>query len=165
MKRILTFITLFSLLLTACEGDPGPPGLDGLDGLDGEPAAAFEIELDFTSTNDFSVVEPYGFTVLPTDITLVFILFDVIDGQEIWRLLPQTIPFDDGDLVYNFDFTQVDVRFFLDGTTDFNALDPIWTDAQVFRVAVIPADNVGRRDLSDINAVMRDYGIESFPRR
>ena len=35
MKRTLSIITLFSILLTACVGDPGPPGFDGLDGQDG----------------------------------------------------------------------------------------------------------------------------------
>ena len=32
MRRTLSIITLFSILLTACVGDPGPPGFDGQDG-------------------------------------------------------------------------------------------------------------------------------------
>jgi len=168
MKRILTLISVFALLFTACEGDPGPPGFDGLDGLDGGliVSQAFEIELDFTTENDFSFVEPYGFEVLPTDVTLVYIEWEVDNGEPIWRLLPQNVFFDDNSvLVYNFDFTQDDVRFFLDGTTDLNTLDTVWTQNQVFRVAVVPADNVGRIDYSDINTVMELYDIESFPKR
>ena len=170
MKRILTLISVFALLLTACEGPPGPPGFDGFDGQDGQDgglivSSAFEIELDFIAADNFEFIEPYGFDVFPTDVTLVYILWETIDGQDVWRLLPQTVPFNDGDLVYNFDFTQQDVRFFLDGTTDLNALDDVWTLNQVFRVVVVPADNVGRRDYSDINTVIEAYGIESFPRR
>lgn len=170
MKRILSLISVFALLLTACEGPQGPPGFDGFDGFDGQDgeiiaSSAFEIELDFIAVDNFEYIEAYGFDVFPADVTLVYILWETIDGQDVWRLLPQTVPFDDGDLVYNFDFTQEDVRFFLDGTTDLNLLDDVWTLNQVFRVVVVPADNVGRRDYSDINTVIEAYGIESFPRR
>lgn len=166
--RKLTFL-LFSLtfLLTACEGDPGPPGPRGFPGQDGEiiASSAFEIVLDFNAANNYSFIEPYGFNVLPTDVTLVYISWEVDNGEDIWRLLPQTEYFEDGTLVYNYDFTQNDVRFFLDGTTDFSLLDPAYTDAQVFRVVVVPADNVGRVNLSDLNAVMDFYGITEFEHR
>jgi len=167
MKRILTLISVFALLLTACEGDPGPPGFDGfdgLDGLDGEiiASSAFEIVVDFNTANNFEFIEAYGFTVLPSDVTLVYILWDTINGQDVWRLMPQTVIFGDGSLVYNFDFTQEDVRFFLDGTTDFNALDDVWTQGQVFRVVVIPADNIDGIDVSNINAVLNANNIQSF---
>jgi hypothetical protein len=164
MKRILSLISVFALLLTACEGDPGPPGFDGLDGLDGEiiASSAFEIEIDFNTANNFEFIEAYGFTVLPSDVTLVYILWDTINGQDVWRLMPQTVTFDDGSLVYNFDFTQEDVRFFLDGTTDFNTLDDVWTQGQVFRVVVIPADNIDGIDVSNINAVLNANNIQSI---
>jgi len=173
MKRILSFITVFALLLTACEGPQGPPGFDGFDGLDGLNgdefvASAFEIELDFTEANEFSFIEPYGpnFDLFPTDITLVYILWETLDdGTEIWRALPQTVVFDDSTLIYNFDFTQTDVSFFLDGNTNFSLLDDAFTLGQVFRVVVIPADNVGRVDFSNLEAVMDLYGITDFEKR
>jgi hypothetical protein len=164
MKNILSLISVFALLLTACEGEQGPPGFDGLDGLDGEiiASSAFEIEVDFNTVNNFEYIESYGFNVLPSDVTLVYILWDTINGQDIWRLMPQTITFDDGSLVYNFDFTQEDVRFFLDGTVDFNTLDDVWTQDQVFRVVVVPADNIGGINLSNIDAVLSANNIQIF---
>jgi hypothetical protein len=168
MKHLLQLFTVFALVLTSCEGDPGPQGPPGFDGQDGEiiAASAFEIIVDFNSTNNFEYIEPYGFNVLPSDVTLVYILWDTIGGQDIWRLMPQTVFFDDDtNLVYNFDFTQEDVRFFLDGTTDFNTLDTIWTQNQVFRVVVVPADNVDGIDVSDINAVMNLNNIQSVDLR
>lgn len=169
MKRILTFISVFALLLTACEGPQGPPGFDGFDGQDGQDGVgvppAFEIVLDFTPEDNYELIEPYGIEVGPTAVALVYISWEVDNGQDIWRPLPQTEYFEDGTLVYNFDFTQNDVRFFLDGTIDFSTLDPSYTDAQVFRVVLVPAENVGRVDLSDLNAVMSAYGIEEFIKR
>ncbi len=73
--------------------------------------------------NNYQFIEPYGFDVFPFDVTLVYILWDSVNGQDIWRLLPQTVDFNDGDLIYNYDFTQDDVSFFLDGTTNFATLD------------------------------------------
>lgn len=169
MKRILSLITLFALVFTSCEGPQGPPGFDGLDGQNGVNivAQAFEIELDFTEDNAYSFVEAYGpnFEVFPTDVALVYISWEVDNGEDIWRLLPQTAYFDDGELVYNYDFTQTDVRFFLDGTTDFSLLDDAFTLNQVFRVVVVPADNLGRLNVNDFDAVVNAYNIEDFPRR
>lgn len=167
MKKLSFLFLAFGLLFTACEGDPGPPGLPGPPGQDGGliVSNAFEIVLDFTAGNGYSFIEPYGFDVFPTDVTLVYISWEVLNGQDIWRLLPQTEYFDDGELIYNFDFTQDDVRFFLDGTTNFATLPPEYTLGQVFRVVVIPADNLGRIDLNDYEAVVNYYGIEDFPRR
>ena len=79
--------------------------------------------------------------------------------------LPQTVEFNDGTLVYNYDFTQFDVRFFFDGTTNFSTLDSSFTNNQTFRVVVAPANNVSRLDVSNINAVMAMYDIIEFEKR
>lgn len=164
MKRILSFISVFALLLTSCTGDQGPPGLDGLDGSI-IASSAFEIEIDFTEANNYEYIEAYGFDVYPTDVTLVYILWETSNGQDIWRLIPQTVEFEDGNLVYNYDFTQIDVRFFLEGSTNFSTLDSAYTQNQVFRVVVVPADNVGRVDYSNFDIVTKHYNITSFLKR
>jgi hypothetical protein len=174
MKRILSFISVFALLLTSCTGDTGPPGFDGFDGRDGQDgedggiivSSAFEIELDFTEANNYEFIESYGFEVFPSDVTLVYIEWEVDNGEPIWRLLPQSVYFDDGSvLAYNFDFTQQDVRFFLDGTTNFSTLDAVWTQNQAFRVVVIPADNVDGIDLSNLDTLLSLTNIETFELR
>ncbi|OBX22316.1 hypothetical protein LX77_00154 [Gelidibacter algens] len=164
MKKTVSLLVLIAILLTSCTGDQGPIGPPGLDGIDGIPiaASAFEIDVNFNDANEFSIAENYGFQVLISDVTLVYILWETNNGQNIWRLLPQTVTFDDGNLIYNFDFTQTDVRIFLEGTTNFSTLDAEWTQNQVFRVVVIPADNVDGVDLSNINEVMKANNIERF---
>jgi hypothetical protein len=167
MKRIILFTSVFALLLTACTGDQGTPGFDGFDGQDGGifVASAFEIVIDFNEDEDYQFIEPYGFEVFPSDVTLVYIEWETDNGEPIWRLLTQTEYFDDGILVYNYDFTQQDVRIFLDGTIDFNTLDNVWTQNQAFRVVVIPADNVDGLDLSNLDVIMQAYAIENFELR
>lgn len=164
MKILLNFACIL-FLLTSCEGDPGPPGPPGFDGADGGliVSGAFEIEIDFTAANDYQLIEAYGFEVLPSDVTLVYILWETIDGQDIWRLIPQNVQFPDGILTYNYDFTQTDVRIFLDGTTNFEALDPSFTQNQVFRIVVIPADNVDGLDITNLETVINANNIQGFP--
>jgi len=161
MKKIAILVFAFTLIFTACEGDPGPRGPQGDDG-GLIVSSAFEITKNFTAANNYQFVEPYGFEVFPSDVTLVYILWETNNGQDIWRLLTQTVPFNDGDLVYNFDFTQSDVRFFLDGTTNFDFLAPEWTQNQTFRIVVVPADNIDGIDVSNLDAVMQANRIESF---
>lgn len=168
MKKIVSLLFVFALVLTSCTGDQGPmgpPGYDGIDGADGGiiESSAFEIEIDFNANNEFSHTENFGFEVLETDVALVYISWeDTADGTDIWRLMPQQVHFNDGGvLIYNFDFTQTDVSFFLDGPIDFTTLGPEWTDGQVFRVVVVPAKNVGV-DYSNLNEVMQTHNIDSF---
>ena len=162
MKHITYVLFAFTtFFMMSCEGDPGPQGPQGpAGGL--IVSSAFEIVIDFNETNEYSFIEAYGFDVYPSDVTLVYILWDTVNGQDIWRLLPQTVEFDDGTLVYNYDFTQTDVRFFLEGSTDFDTLGPEWTQDQVFRVVVVPADNVDGLDVSNLDAVMQLSNIENF---
>ena len=163
MKKLLSLVIVAFLI--ACEGPQGPPGFDGQDG-GLIVSSAFEIAIDFTAENNYEFIEPYGFDLFPYDMTLVYILWDTDNGQDIWRLLPQSTTFEDNtSLTYNFDFTQNDVRFFLEGDTNFSTLDPVWTNNQIFRVVVVPADNVGRIDYSDINNVIELLDIKSFKRR
>ena len=159
MKRTLFIISLFSILLTACVGDPGPPGFDGQDG-GLIVSSAFEIIVDFNAQNNYEIIEPYGFNVY--DVTLVYILWETDNGQDVWRLLPQNTVFIGGEtLNYNFDFTQTDVKLFLDGTADFDNLNAVWTQDVVFRIVVVPADNVSNL----YNPEITDFNLSTLQQR
>lgn len=164
MKKIVSLLFVTALLFTSCTGDQGPVGPPGAPGNDGGiiAASAFEIDITFNADNDFSHIENYGFEVLASDVTLVYILWDTVDGNDLWRLLPQTVTLNNGTLIYNYDFSQRDVHFFLDGTVDFETLGAEWTNNQIFRVVVIPADNVDGVNVSNINEVMQSYHIDRF---
>ncbi|HCZ34720.1 MAG TPA: hypothetical protein DHV26_02195, partial [Cytophagales bacterium] len=69
MKKLMFLMLL--VVSVACEGPMGP---EGLPGEDGEIIAskAFEIEVDFNEANHYAHLEPYGFDVLSSDVTLVY---------------------------------------------------------------------------------------------
>lgn len=166
-KLFIVLMTFGAIIFSACEGDQGPPGPPGVPGTNGGllVSGAFEISVNFTAANNYEFVEAYGFEVFPSDVTLVYILWETVNGQDIWRLIPQNVVFSNGILTYNYDFTQEDVRFFLDGTVDFGTLDNSYTLNQVFRVVVVPADNVDGVDLTDLNKVIEVSRIQNFEKK
>ncbi|WP_026950893.1 hypothetical protein [Algoriphagus mannitolivorans] len=161
MNRYLTIFALIGLLaFQACEGPMGPPGPEGAPGVTivGE---AFEVEVDFTSQNGYEGIFDFQPAILESDVVLAFIEWETSNNQSVWRALPQTVFFNEGVLMYNYDFTRSDFRIFLDGPLNFSTLGPEWTQDQVFRIVVVPADFAGARiDWTDYEGVTRLLGLE-----
>ena len=156
MKKLVSLLSVVLFLSCVVE--------EGIDGRDGGliVSNAFEIVVDFNAQNNYEIVEPYGFDVFEYDVTLVYILWETDNGQDVWRLLPQSTTFIGGAMLsYNFDFTQTDVKIFLDGTANFDNLGAVWTQDAVFRIVVVPADNVS----SLSNPEMSDFDSSLFQKR
>lgn len=167
MKRLYILLMIVAMGLSGCyynDGARGPRGYDGrdgIDGVDGEESFVFEYEFSFTAP-DYSVILnlPNTFTMLDSDVALVYFLWEVTnDGVEVWRALPQTLYFNDGTLVYNYDFTKFDVSVFLDGTVNFDGLGANSTDNWIARVVVVPGQFAGRIDYSDYEAVKEHFNL------
>ena len=168
MKKLMMLaIAVCIVIVQGCEGPMGPQGPQGPEG--GLIVSnAFELgSVNFTAGNNYQVRENFGFEIMPYDVVLVYILWEAENGKDVWRLLPQSAFFEDGILQYNFDYTDQEVRLFLDGEIAFGSLDDSWLSDQVFRIVVVPADNVGRLDYSDYEGVTRMLGIgeEDFQKR
>ena len=166
MKHLGSFFALLSaIILISCTGPTGPPGPPGFDGQDGQDGinilgSVYDIVGDFTPSNDYSLFSVFaedvpGLEVFETDVVLVYILWDQIDDPtgpiDIWRLLPQTRLLQEGILQYNYDFTFEDVSIFLESDFNLGILPPGDTDNQVFRIAILPADGTGKRNLDVTN--------------
>ena len=159
MKRIVTFI-LATIFLTACEGPagpPGPPGPEGPPGSDGLIGAVFETQVSFNNGNGYQVLVdiPSSIVVFESDVILAFVLTAVENGVDIWEPLPQTLFLGDDILLYGYDYTVSDVNLFLDGTVNFSALDPVFTQDVIYRIAVIPADFAGSADLEVLSKAVQ----------
>ena len=164
MNRLTAMLALVGLLVfQACSGPEGPRGPEG---PQGEPGinilgSTYEVEVDFTSANGYS-----GLFTLPTraeqsDVALVYLLWEVDNQNPVWRARPQTVYFEEGILVYNFDFTRINVRMFLDGPITYSILGPEWTQDQLFRIVIVPSDFASNRiDWTDYDAVTNMLGIK-----
>jgi len=178
MKKISILLSFLVVLFISCEGEPGPPGFDGFDGIDGRDGIdgqdgadglignIFEADITFNSGNDFQgVVDiPTSINVFDTDVILAYILTGEDNGDDIWEPLPQTLFFGSDILLYGYDYTVTNIRLFLDGTIDFNSLEPIFTDNVIFRIAVIPAEAATKINTSNFNEVMRTLNVKNIKR-
>lgn len=162
MKRSLFFLLLgIAVILQACEGPIGPPGPPGPEGAPGVilVGEVFEANVDFTTQNGYLVNFDFNPAIESSDVVLVFIRWETFNGNPVWRLLPQTVFFEEGVLVYNYDFTRNDFSVFLETTFDPGILDNSWTRGQRIRAVVIPADFASSRiDFTDYDAVMKLIG-------
>lgn len=147
MKKTISLIIVLALLV-ACSGDRGPMGPQGPQGPEGINilGQVFEVNVNFTSTNDFSAIIdfPQDIEVFESDAVMVYWLEDVIPDSsgsiDIWSPLPSIFYLPDGVASFDFNHSFLDVNIFLDGNFDLNNLpDNIKLD-QIFRIAIIPAN-------------------------
>ncbi len=157
MKKYAFLLLLIpSVLITSCEGPQGPPGFDGLDGVN-ILGSVFEVTANFNLENDFRnfFSYPSNLVVYDSDVVLVYLLEGTTSGGlDVWSLMPQTFFTNEGTLIYNFDYTEVDVSVYLYADYDLNFAGPEFTDNQIMRVAVLPADLAENIDIFDMESVM-----------
>jgi hypothetical protein len=154
MKTIINILIIAMItVVSSCTSDNvgpagpmGPQGNDGLKGEKGDSGFVFEYEqINFTAP-DYEAFLPFpdDFQSLSSDVALVYLLWDVVevDGvdTEVWRQIPQTILTNEGTLQYNFDFSLVDVRLFMDASFDMALLGAMDTDDWFARVVIVPGD-------------------------
>lgn len=167
MKNLIKVIMMLGLgAFFACEGPIGPQGFDGRDGSDGITilGEVFEVKnVNFNNANSFkSDFFEFNPPIELSDKLITFILWDVIDGADVWRALPQVnFEFPAGIFSYNYDFTRFDFRFFMEGNFNLSTLPSDYTANQTFRVVVLPADFASanaRVNLHDYDALMEMMG-------
>ena len=120
-----------------------------------------EVTTSFGSSNNFSRLVTFNPPIYASDIVLVYHLYDVVNGDDIWRSMPQTYYLSNGrELDYNFDFTRYDVNIFLGANFDMNTLTSDWTQSQTFRIVIVPASFKTAVDYTDYDAVIKAFNID-----
>ena len=117
------------------------------------------------SNDDFFRIVTINPPIYSSDMILVYHLYEVDNGADVWRLMPQTYFFPGGgELDYNFDFTRFDVKIFLDANFEIATLPSAWTQNQTFRIVIIPGYFSGKRanavDFNDYDATLKAYNID-----
>ncbi len=163
MKKItlvLAFIGMITLQSCTVNEDNG-------NGIDNDTISeVFEYTNVNFLPNSYTVVLNFPHTIYSSDMVLVYRLSDVFQGEDVWKLLPETYYFNDGtlDYRYDFNFTRFDAEVYLEGF-DLAGLSPAVRLNQVLRVVVIPAFQANKVaskkvDFNDYNAVINAYNID-----
>lgn len=141
IKFLFATVSIF-LLLQGC-GDRGPVGPEGPPGPEILPTS-FEFTIDLLEQNNFEWFEeiPGQIEVLNSDVILAFVLEDYDEDAdlEIWRKLPITEFNNNGTLLFDYDFTLIDVRIFLDANYTLSSADEF--DNVLIRAVHVPSNYV-----------------------
>ena len=114
--------------------------------------------------NSYSVVLNFPYGIASSDMVLVYRLSDVYQGQDVWKLMPESYFFDDGTLDFRFsnDFTRYNAEVRLEGF-NLGDLNPNVRLNQVLRVVVVPGyfGNKAAKevDFSDYNTTLQAFNI------
>lgn len=158
MKKITLILTVIGMItLGSCSSN---------DNIDNDTISeVFEYTNVNFLPNDYSVVLTYPHSILNSDMVLVYRLSGSFQGEDIWKLLPETYYFDDGtlDLRYDYDFTRFDSELHLEGF-DLASVSTGYTLNQIFRVVVVPGylsnKTSNKVNLSDYKAVVKAFHID-----
>ena len=145
MKKMIKFlfaVIIIFLTLQGC-GERGPVGPEGPPGPEILPTS-FEFSADLVPSNNFEYFRdiPSQINVIGSDMMIAYVLEDYIEGDDldVWRQLPITDFTDRGTRTFNFDFTRVDIRIFLDANYPLGNTDRF--ENVLIRAVHIPADFV-----------------------
>lgn len=147
MKKITLLLVFIGMMtLQSCEVTP----------VETAPRTeVFEVTTSFNSNNNYSSLVEFNPPIYSSDVVLVYHLYDTVNGQDIWKLMPQTYYFSDGgELDFNFDFTRFNVNIFLSANFSLNTVPSSWTQSQTFRIVIIPASFATTVNKNNINAVL-----------
>lgn len=159
MKKIILLLAFIGMIsLQSCTVN------DNTDDIDSDTISeVFEVTRSFTSTNGYSSLISFPHTIYSSDVVLSYRLDDVVNGTDVWKLMPQTFYFSDGtlDFRYDFDFTQYDINIFMEGF-DLGSVSTNYRNNQVFRIVIIPANFINKTGLNtqDYNAVIQALKID-----
>lgn len=146
IHKYLFFIIIVASFIAGCRGDRGPVGPEGPQGPQGPSIlpTSFEFAADLTQDNLFEHFEgiPGEIDIIFSDVLLVYVLEDFIEDEnlDVWRQLPLTDFTESGTRLLNFDFTEIDLRLFLDADYQLGSGDEFIDD--IYRAVHIPADFV-----------------------
>ncbi|MFK5983506.1 MAG: hypothetical protein QM499_11375 [Flavobacteriaceae bacterium] len=160
MKNLFLLLAISAtLIFSSCEGPQGPPGPPGYESL----GQVFEANITFAPGNNYSrlITYPSSVEVFESDVVLVYLLEDVVNGNDVWSQLPQTYFLNQGTLLYTFDHTFLDVNIFLDANFNLNTLGSDFTDDLIFRIAILPAEYANANANLTMDELMYSLQIET----
>lgn len=161
MKKItILFAFIGMIALQSCTGPQGDKGPQTI-------AEVFElrnIDLDFVNTKEYNVSQLLNPQLYPADVLLIYRLSGIINSSTpIWQQIPRTLYLTEGELDYDFDFSQQDFVITARGTYDL-ALTPSYITNETFRIVIVPGYLSNRMsskvDYSDYNAVIKTFNID-----
>jgi hypothetical protein len=150
MKKIITLLAIVGMFsLQSCTVNDNPAVVDN-DTI----SEVFEVTKSFDLANNYTATVSLFPAIYSSDVVLVYHLYGVVNGEDVWRLMPQTYYMSDGGaLDYNFDFTVNRVKIFLGADFNLSTLSSSWTQNQTFRIVIVPGSfstSINKNNYSEV---------------
>lgn len=166
MKKVIkaaTALLLMTVFIVSCSGR-GPTGPEGPQGPPGPEIlpTSFEFNATLTPGNNFEFFSniPGEIEVLDSDVVIAFVLEGTDGDLDVWRQLPITEFNSRGTVLFDFDFTAVDVRIFLDANYNLTASDGY--EGVLIRAVHIPADFAAKMKPDAYSDIQSPDELEQF---
>lgn len=170
-KYLILSLSLLAVLLISCTNDDNNNFVDTDTDTIGQ---TFEVgNIDFETTDGFqanvNVVVPNSIVVFNSDVPLVFVLDPILtaeNGVDVFEPLPRTFFFNNGGFAqyrFNFIFDEQIGIFDLDlilESDDFDALGNDFTQNQVFRIVVVPAEFAQTHSTDNLDTVLSELNLD-----
>ena len=166
MKKFfsLLFLSVFALFMVSCNNSDDDNYVDN----DTYPHV-IDITENFKNSDGSNADYLYGINkgfstpLYNTGVVLIY-RRDVSSGTAVWKLLPKTYYFQEGEMDYTFDFTVNDVQIYADSNFNLTSQDATFKSTylnnQTFRVVLIPASGRVTVNYEDYNEVIQKYNID-----
>lgn len=163
MKKILTLFVFLGLFgFSGCSNDDSDNDLDN-DTI----SYVFEVnKINFSATFNSETYVGFDSKVYTGDVVLVY-RYDGADsqtGKDIWTPLPESHYYPDGTLYfgYKFDFTQDNVRIFIDGFgLNVNPIPSNFVVDQIFRIVIVPGDDGINMNKTDYYTIIEKINLDN----
>jgi|SRR5690606_10047765 len=160
MKKIIPFlfVALFGIFAVSCKDDDDVIAVD----YDTYPVVFDITNVDFDFVDGgYSIYREFQNPMYSTDVLLVYIQNGGTSSSPVWQQIPYTFYLSEGELDYNFDFSQYDVQIYAGGT--FELAGTPYVNNKTFRIVFVPADYGNKNtqvDYSDYNSVIKHFHID-----
>lgn len=156
MKKIITILVLLGMFsLQGCTTATEPNYVDN-DTI----SEVIEVTTSFNSTNNYSKLVSLVPPIFTSDMILVYRLSAIVNGQDVWKLLPETFFYADGTMNfgYNYDFSKNDVNIYMVGNDLPSVTNPFRVN-QVIRIVIVPGKLVNAIDKNNYLQVINALNI------
>lgn len=156
MKKIITLLAVVGMFSLQ--------GCTTADPVDNDTIAeVFEIKnINFVldPVDGYIIYQKFTPTIFASDVVLIYRLSGTVNSNTpIWQLIPRTLFVPQGELDYDFDFSQEDFTIYAGGTYNLS-LTPQYLNNQTFRIVIVPASFSTSIDKNNFSAVMNALNIK-----
>lgn len=167
MKKITLFLAFIGMIiLNSCTINDEPVQIQQINNtFVSEVFELRNVSFGFDNTNGFNIYQSLNPRLFPGDVLLIYRMSGTINSNTpIWQQIPRTLFLNEGELDYDFDFSQQDFTIYAGGTYNL-ALTPSYINNQTFRIVVVPGAFGNRManpvDYSDYDKTIKSLGYEN----